>query len=272
MAKQKAPALPATPTFQADPIASQMPGQLQSYGQGLLGPGILTDPVLGEAVNLNPQMTQLTLQGLQAQLAPQLRDSRQAMINQLEANNQLTGSTTASSLANIQSDYESQMINAGAQAGIADITRALQNRVGLYGTGLNTLQAAGQLAQGNQSQVNTFNLENYQNQVAKVYGEAKQNGGGLLGAGLGGIAGGIAGSMIGQPILGASIGAGLGGFGPSGTGGSLLQASAGLYGSMRSPQMFGYQPTTSSTASPIFSGESINNSLSTKYPSLFGGY
>lgn len=264
MSKPKAPELPPTPTFQADPIASAIPGQLQSYGQGLLSSSLLTDPVLGEAVNLNPQMTQLMLQNLQAQLAPSLRQSRQDTVNTLEANNQLTGSTTASALGNIQSDYESQLISAGAQAGMADINRALQNRVGLYGTGLNTLQAAGSMAQGNQSQINSFNMENYQNQVAKVLAEQKQNTGGLAGGLTGAIGGGLAGLATGNPIfagIGAVAGGVSGAFGPSGTGGSLMTGAAGLYGNQ-----YKYPTTTAQRYSPIYSGAQIDDILKNPQP------
>jgi len=140
MSKPKSPSLPNTPTLYQNPVVGQAITQLQGLGTNLTSQGLLSDPVLGEAVNLNPDVTRLTLEGLQAQLAPELRRSRQDTVNTLEASNQLTGSTTASALGNIQSDYEARLVSAGSEAGIADINRALQNRVALYGTGLNTIQ------------------------------------------------------------------------------------------------------------------------------------
>lgn len=267
MSKQKSPSLPDTPSLYQNPYVNQSVNGLYNYAQGLLSPDIAGLPsILQDTVSTNPNVTRLTLEGLQAQLAPQLRQSRQDTINQLEANNQLTGSTTASALGNIQADYESQLVNAGAQAGIADINRALQNRIGLYGTGLNTLQAAGQLGLGEQSQINQFNLENYQNQVAKVFAEQKQNGGGLIGGLTGAIGGGLAGfalapftggaslAAMAPTLLGATGGGLAGAFGPAGTGGSFLTAGAGLAG-----QSFNTNQTT--PYSTRYGSEQINNLL-----------
>lgn len=278
MGKAKAPQLPPTPTFYQDPLVGQANQSMFNLGQGLTSGSIYDqNPGLAEAVNMNPQITQLTLQGLQAQLAPQLRDSRQNMINQLEANNQLTGSTTASSLGQIQTDYESQLVNAGAQAGIADINRALSNRVALFGTGLNTIQAAGGGAQTAQNAQNAFNLDNYQNQVAKVLGEQKQQSGGLLGGLTGGIGGALAGVAL-APItggtslmmagLGGGLGAAAGGFGPQGTGGALFQSGAGLAGS-RLGGSYGNTPTgalsSGATGTETISGGLYNFNPQTKF-------
>lgn len=272
MSKPKSPSLPNTPSLYQNPVVGQAINQLYGLGQNLTSQGLLSDPVLGEAVNLNPEMTRLTLEGLQAQLAPELRRSRQDTLNQLEASNQLTGSTTASALGNIQSDYESRLVSAGAEAGIADINRALSNRVALYGTGLNTIQAAGSLGLNESSQINQFNLENYQNQVTKVMAEAKQNRGGLVGGLTGAIGGGLAGFAMGGPV-GAGIGAlggGLaGGFGTPGTGGGFLQVGAGLAGQSM------YKPQSYNMASPYttnYGGESIYNTLGSKGLMSAGGW
>jgi hypothetical protein len=270
MGSKKSPTLPPTPTYIQDPLVGQANQSLFNLGQGLTS-GSIYDQNLGlaEAVNTNPDITRLTLEGLQAQLAPQLRTSRQDIINQLEANNQLTGSTTASALGNIQTDYESQLVNAGAQAGIADINRALSNRVALFGTGLNTIQSAGQGAQGAQNAQNQFNLANYENQIAKVLGEQKQQSGGLVGAltgGLGGAALGIAAApFTGGLSLGltsglAGIGAAAGGFGPSGTGGALFQSGAGLAGSR-----LGNTAVSGTSQAPIYSAGAIQPE------SIYGG-
>lgn len=264
MSKPKAPSLPNAPTYFQDPLIGQANQSMFDLGQGLTSGSIYqSNPMLGEAVNTNPQITQLVLQGLQAQLAPTLRDSRQNTINQLEANNQLTGSTTASALGNIESDYESQLVNAGTQAGIADINRALSNRVSLFGTGLNAIQGAGQGAQTASNAENSFNLENYQNQVAKVLGEQKQQNGGFLGAITGGLGGAMAGSIFGPvgTAIGAVGGAASGGFGPQGSGGALFQSGAGLAGSR-----LGNTQVSGQANAPIYSAgalqpESISGGL-----------
>ena len=233
--------LPATQSFYFDPYVGLSEKQLYNQGGVLTSPNIEDLPsILRDTVSENPEITQRVLAGLKEQLAPSLRQSQQDIISQLEANNQLTGSTTASALGNLQSDYLSQLEAGGHQAAIADIDRALANRINLYTTGLNAYGQAGQLGLNNQSQVNTFNLENYQNEVAKTLAGQKQSSGGLMGAltgGLGGVMAGLAlapftgGSSLIPALIGGGLGAAAGGFGPSGTGGGLLTAGASTYGS-----------------------------------------
>lgn len=264
MSSKKGPQLPDTPTLFQDPIVGQVNQGLYSTGSSLIRGDYSFNPGLEDTVNFNPEMTRLAIEQIQAQLAPSLRTSRQDVLNQLEANNQLTGSTTASALGNIQSDYESRLVAAGAEAGMADINRALQNRVGLFGTGLNTLQAAGQGALANQTQVNQFNLENYQNQVAKVTAEQKQKSGGLLGGLTGALGGAAAGSIFGPvgTVVGGLAGGAAGAFGPSGTGGSILSSGAGLYGAnMGGARLASPGTSTATTNSSIFGGESITSPL-----------
>lgn len=233
MSKPKSPTLPQIPTFQANPTVGQAESSLMGLGQGLTSQNVAGLPqILQDTVSTNPQMTQMTLQALEAQLAGPLAKQRQDTINTLEANNQLSGSTTASALGNIDTDYQNQLISAGLNAGMADINRAMQNRVNLYGTGLNTIQAAGQLGLGNQGQVNSFNLDNYQNQVAKVLGEQKQQSGGILGGLMGAAGGALGGSVFGPVgmVAGGVLGGASGAMGPQSTGPSFLSAGAGAYG------------------------------------------
>jgi hypothetical protein len=192
----------------------------------------LPDPLM-ESISTNPQITALTLQKLQAQLEPSYRTGLQNITNTLEANNQLTGSTTASSLGNYQSDYMAQLTAAGAEAGIQDINRALQNRMSLYGTGLNTAAGVGNTALSNQNQMNQFAIQNYENQVAASLMNQPAARGGFMGALTGAVGGGLAGFTMGGPA-GAAIGAGAGGlaggFGSPGTGSSFLGAGASMFG------------------------------------------
>jgi len=276
MAKSESPKLPTTPSLYVDPDVGLAKKDLMSKGQALTSDTVNGLPdILRPTVETNPEVTRLTLEGLRATLDPELRRSRQDVINQLEANNQLTGSTTANALTNLQSDYESRLVAAGAEAGLADINRAFQNRVGLYANGLNAIQSAGSLGVSNQSQINQFNLDNYSNQVAKVMAEQKQNRGGLTGALTGGAGGLMAGLALAPFTGGASLaltgglagaGALAGGLGQPGTGGAFLQAGAMGLGS-KLPTT----GTTSSNSSSVYSpwGESINKTLNDFDPLSF---
>lgn len=240
----KKPSLPAVPTFYSDPYVGLSESTLYNRGSELLSPTVEgLPPILREAVSLNPDITRMMLAGLEADLAPSHRQGQQDIISQLEANNQLTGSTTASALGNFENDYQSQLTSAGASAGINDISRALAARLSLYSTGLNSVQASGNMGLSNQSQHNEFNLANYENEVAKTLAEQKSSSGGLLGALTGGLGGAMAGSMFGPlgTIAGGLIGGVSGAVGPSGTGGGFLTAGA---------QSKGLQPYLSGLTGP----------------------
>lgn len=262
--KQKSPSLPEAPQFQPDPTLGLAKQGLYDRGITLTSPDVNSLPsILQDVVSTNPEVTRLSIEAMRAGLEPQLRTSRQDIINQLEANNQLTGSTTASALGNIQSDYESKLVEAGAKAGIEDINRAFANRVSLYGTGLNAIQAAGSLGATSQGQANQFALDNYQNQMAKILGEQKQNRGGLAGA----ITGGL-GALALAPFTGGSslalaglagAGALAGGIGPAGTGGALFQSGLGLAGSRLNVPSTPTPVTTPQTG--IYRQETLNNGL-----------
>lgn len=275
MSSKKSPTLPETPTYQQDPLVGQANSSMFNLGQGLTSGSIYqSNPGLGEAVSMNPQITALTLQGLQAQLNASHRQGLQDITNQLAANNQDTSSTANSAYTNYETDYQNQLVNAGAQAGIADINRALSNRVALFGQGLNSIQAAGQGAQTASNAQNQFNLENYQNQVAKVLGEQKQQSGGLMGAFTGALGGALGGSAFGPvgAIAGGIGGAAVGGFGPQGSGGALFQSGAGLAGSrLGQVQMSGTQQAPiysagATTPESISGGLLSDNRLKSYYP------
>lgn len=254
--------IPDAPVFQPDPNVAWsqdfLKGQANYLINGLTQDGGNLSGLLGDTVSFNPLTTQYALQSLQAQLAPSYRNSQQNLQNTLEANNQLTGSTTASAFGNLESDYMAQLTAAGAQASLADVNRALQNRVSLYGTGLNTVSTIGTNALANQAQINNFALSNYENQVAQALAGENQNGG-LSGALTGAVGGGLAGLATGNPYLaagGAVLGGVAGYSGQPGTGGNFLTAGAGLFGSTR-PQTLNV-----ATIGANQGGESINNTLS----------
>ena len=252
MSKSKAPSIPEAPSFQADPNVAWSQNTLKGEVPKLLSLSGLPD-ALNESISTNPQITALTLQKLQAQLEPSYRNGLQNITNTLEANNQLTGSTTASALGNYQSDYMAQLTAAGAEAGIQDINRALSNRMSLYGAGLNTASGVGQAGLTNQNQMNQFALQNYENQVASALMNQPQQKGGIMGGLTGAIGGGLAGFAIGGPV-GAVAGAGLGGYagysGQGGTGGSFLGAGASLMGNRNTTPL-----------QTVGGGESIYNPL-----------
>jgi len=212
MSKSKSPSIPDAPSFQADPNVgwSQdfLKGQSNYLINGLTTNGGNLSGLLGDSINVNPLVSQYSQQLAQSQLDPAFRVRQQDMMNQLEANNQLTGSTTASSLGNLNADYMASLTGMQAQYGLADVERALNNRVQLYGMGLNTGQAVGSTALQNQNQMNQFALANYENQVASALMGQKSSGspwgsigGAAVGAGIG--------TLI-MPGVGTAVGAGIG--------------------------------------------------------------
>jgi len=275
MSKKKSPSIPEAPQFQPDPNVALSQETLKGEVPKLLGLTGLPDGLM-EAISTNPMITQLTLDKLQAQLAPSYRQGSQNIINQLEANNQLTGSTTASALGNYEADYLSQLTAAGAEAGLQDINRALGNRMSLYGLGLNTAQGIGQTGLNNQNQTNQFALANYENQVAQALMSQPTSRGGLFGGLTGALGGAGTGAMIGSVVpgigtalgagIGAVVGGGAGAFGAPGTGGQMLGAGAYSLGNRQMSSPFQTSGGGESIYNPIYS-PSTNGAMN-----YFGAY
>jgi hypothetical protein len=255
MSKKKT-STPETPTFQVDPNVAWSQDRLKDqYGylmNGLTQEGQSLSGGLGEATNISPEISRLSQQYAQSQLDPAFRTQRQDLINTLEANNQLTGSTTASSLGNLSADYMASLTGMQAQYGLADVSRALNNRMQLYTTGLNIGQNVGQAGLQNQEQMNQFALQNYENQVAAAMMNKNNSSAGMWGS-LGGAAlGAGAGALLALPTggmsigMGAALGAGLGGslggaaFGGSSAGGQMSSGLGMLGGYMAGSK---YAPT-----------------------------
>jgi hypothetical protein len=255
MSKKKT-SMPETPTFQVDPNVAWSQDRLKDqYGylmNGLTQEGQSLSGGLGEATNISPEISRLSQQYAQSQLDPAFRTQRQDLINTLEANNQLTGSTTASSLGNLSADYMASLTGMQAQYGLADVSRALNNRMQLYTTGLNIGQNVGQAGLQNQEQMNQFALQNYENQVAAAMMNKNNSSAGMWGS-LGGAAlGAGAGTLLALPTggmsigMGAALGAGLGGslggaaFGGSSAGGQMSSGLGMLGGYMAGSK---YAPT-----------------------------
>jgi len=235
---------PAPPSFQTDPnigwSQDRLKEQYDYLINGLTTEGGSLSGLLGDSINISPEVSRLSQQYAKSQLDPAYRTQRQDLINTLEANNQLTGSTTGSSLQNLSNDYLSSLTGMQAQYGIADVNRALNNRVQLYTNGLNIGQNVGSAGLENQSQMNQFALANYENQVAASMMN-QGNGSSLLGglgtgAGMGALVG-IAGaalapatfgtSLLASGAAGALVGGGLGGI-MGATGSSNSQIGSGI--------------------------------------------
>jgi hypothetical protein len=249
---------PGLPSFYVDPFLAKNQQGLYDESVGLTSGNFSNlGSNMQEAINLSPDISRLATERYVAAQAPAYRTGLQNITNTLEANNQLTGSTTGSTLQNYENDYMSGLTAANAEAAIADVNRALQNRMTLYGLGMQGYQVGGNMALENQSQRNLFNLSNFDNEFGLSLMNQQQNAGkystigGLLGGGLGFAVGGPMGAMVGSGI-GSQLGSSYGGGGNNGGFASAAQA----YGYFQNP----YQITNRGTAPRT---EVINNSLAT---------
>ena len=260
MSKKQSPSIPEAPSFQADPNVGWSQDILKGQVPNLLS---LTNlpPALMEAIQFNPELQQLAVQQYTSAQEPAYRKGLQDITNTLEANNQLTGSTTGNALQNYENDYLAGLTSANAGMAINQINNALNNRMSLYSTGLNTAQAVGQTGLNNQNQQNTFALQNYENQVAQALMNQPQQNSGFWST-MGGLAGGAIGTMI-APGIGTSIGAGLGsslGAGFSGGDPSAgLSSAASAFGMNKLAGSFNGLITSSGAGAK---NESIYDSLS----------
>jgi hypothetical protein len=283
MGKNKSVSLPATPTYQTDPAYKSGLDQLMGLGTKLTNGDFTGDlSWLADTTTVNPDIIKGFFTGLQ----PSFQKMRQDTINTLAANNQLESSTTANALTQLDQNMADTMT--GQVANLQ--TQALQNRMNLFGTGLNTISGATGMAQNEQNSINDFNLRNYENMVAKAMAEKKQSSGGLMGALTGGLGGGALGAGLGAllalPTGGLSLGAGalfgglagggigslMGGLGPSGTGGSLMNSGIGMLGNMGSGSLTGTfnNPYKGIPGSSVTNSIGSNTDLASKYPYLFG--
>lgn len=156
--------LPATPTYYQNPLQQ---GDINSQSQtaGNLMSGNLPSWLQS---TINPNNSANALSAAQGLLQPQFRDTLQQINNQAAANNQLNSSTYTDALARSQSDLNSQYQSIVSQQAINDSNQANQNKLSLFGSGLNTLQGAIGNEQQDSGAQNQFNLSNYSNQVASA--------------------------------------------------------------------------------------------------------
>lgn len=269
MSSSKAPSLPQAPSFYQDPMFGQTQQDLYGLGTNLTNfnfGGSLSP--LQDTINLDPEVTRLALQYAQSSLQPQYEDMLKSIKNEAAGTNSLNSSTFTDALAQLGTRVDQSYQGIVAGAALEDRSRALQNRMSLFGTGLDVLGGVRGAAFGNQGQRNDFNQQNYQNQVmASLYG-AKSNGGfwgGLTGA----LGGGLAGSAFGPvgAVFGGLAGGLAGGYGQPGTGGQLLGAGASLYGS----NPFGFtssRPGATASNNPL-TGSMGSNDIMSKYSYMF---
>lgn len=224
--------LPAPPTYQTDPTYTSGLKQLMGLGTSLTN-GDFTGNLswLADTTTINPDIIKGFFTGLQ----PSFQKMRQDTINTLAANNQLEGSTTANALTQLDQNISDTMMGK-----VADLqTQVLQNRLNLFGTGLNTLTTGTGMAQTEGQNLNNFNLANYENMVAKAMAEKKADKGGWAG-GLTGAMGGAGLGLALAPFTGgasllltgglAAAGGAAGAMGSPGTGGSILSAGSSAMG------------------------------------------
>lgn len=239
MGKSSKPNFPAPPEFQTFPTVPGDIEMLSKVGRGLTSGNFLNpnDPTLGflnPLVSLNPEATK-TAVGLASRDVVELRDrAQQDILNQLEANNQLTSSTSVNRLSDLNQSFSSDIADIATNFYLADVERSMANIGGLFGLGLNTTQTSANLGQTQQGQQNAFALEQYDRQVAleaERFSRQQNSGFSASGALQGGLGGGMSAFIAsgGNPFVaaaGAGVGAIGGGFGGQGTGTSIL--SGGL--------------------------------------------
>lgn len=211
--KSSKPNFPSPPTFQADPFLKSSQQGLSDTGQALRQ-GRFQDPndptvgFLNDLVAMNPEATQAAV-NLASRDVIRMRDqAQQNILNQLEANNQLTSSVTGNALSDLNEQFSSDISDIATNFYLADVERSLTNTMSLFGTGLNTLSDVGNRGLANQQQTNAFNQQTFANEVAleneRFQRQMENQSGiaGLTGTFLGPGGGAIAGLVQGNPTAG----------------------------------------------------------------------
>lgn len=228
--KDKGPDLPAAPVFEAQPNVAPNIDFLSETGLGLARGEFLREEgplsFLRPLATINPEVTEQAV-SLATRDVTRLRDrAQQDILNQLEANNQLTSSVAVNRLSDLNEEFSADIADIATTFYLADVERSLRNIGGLFELGLNVTGQATGLGLTEQAQRNEFALQNFENQVAAaVAAEGSSQGGGLLGGGIGTALGAGIGAFLAAPTGGLSIGAGaaIGG----GLGGAVGSAAGG---------------------------------------------
>jgi len=218
--KQK---LPDRPTYYTDPRFTKGLDDMFKLGGRLTSFDFTGDlEPLADTISTSPETTKLFMEGLKAELDPIYRDLRKDVINQLAANNQLESSVTADRLSDLAGDINKQYVSQSTQFGLADIDRALRNRISLLTTGIGLTDRATGMAGNEQARRNEFAMRDYENVVAdQLYQDEKKNEGwGGLFSGAGG--GALVGAALAPFTAGLSVPVAAGA-------GALLGGAAGYF-------------------------------------------
>ena len=164
MGKNSKPDYPAPPEYEEDPRVSE--GIDQLFDLGTKAVNLDFTGKLAETIETSPQMTELYLKGLRAKLDPIFKKQQRATTNRLAAQGQLAGSTTASALGEVEQNIQNQYVQQTSEFGMADIDRAMRNRMELHGRGLEAIGAGTTGAANENARKNDFALNNYQNKIA----------------------------------------------------------------------------------------------------------
>jgi hypothetical protein len=218
MGKNSSPNI-AVPKKYQDQYLSSDRSLYSQAAQGLVTGDYSFNPSLNDLVSLDPEMTKLAMSYAESSLQPSYQKQKTATANELANLGALESSTTSNAFAQLDSDLLSQYQSIVSSAALEDRTAARSNQMNLFGTGLNTLSSS--IGQGMQyeSQVDQFNQQNYENQLASYYANKKSSSMGSIGA----LAGTALGALFALPTGGMSIAAGaaLGGA-LGGTAGSIF--------------------------------------------------
>lgn len=167
MGKNQQLELPTPPTQYVNPLQRDDIAYQSGIGHDLTS-GNLNGNLSWLQPLLNNNNGANALSAAQGTLQPQFRDTLQQINNQAAANGQLNSSTYTDALARSQSDLNSQYQSIVSQQAINDSNQNNQNRLNLFGSGLNTLQQGIGNEQQDSGATNQFNLQNYDNLVAQT--------------------------------------------------------------------------------------------------------
>jgi hypothetical protein len=262
MAKKKAssPQLPPAPSYQPNPQYQQATADLLKYGN-LLAKGDFSGELgwLKDTITVSPELIANFRSVLEGTLAPAFRESNKDLVNQLANVGALESSTTSNKLGQNYADFMNTISNQTGAFQIGQTANALENRIRLETLGLDTLKTGGSFAGASEANLNQFNLQNYENQVAQALYKQQNQAGGWKGALTGGLGGGLIGAGLGGALAlagapftggaslallpamtagfgtGALLGGGLGAVMPQTTGNQILQG--GIFTGTQMPNM-----------------------------------
>lgn len=161
--------LPNSPTQYTNPLLMKNLENQSTLANNLTSGNFSGDlSWLKGLIDPNSGYLQNALTAAQGTLQPQFRDTLQQITNNAASAGSLNSSTFTDALAKAGSDLNSQYQSMVGNAAMQDYTNANNNRLSLFGSGLQLGQQgiSNQMSQGNST--NEFNLANYGNIVAKA--------------------------------------------------------------------------------------------------------